>query len=501
MFNPIIHWHLNWTKNQEIFNSYEQQMENLKNRVNEDIIRNQFRKRTQEIYGDKAGNAVLKLADLFNSNNGNNLYQQKIAQMFNELSAMKPFGAMGLKSTDFYKYGQNEYAEITKKIDDYFMGLSKGMDQIASFFGSGMETGAFFKLCASATDTSHLESLIGNSNQIDSISKSRFQKLSSQAKGVLRSFSQHCDINQNDLLTGNKEKIVQNLINYVNGPCRRLIGYAWEGSLANLDSVITEALGGHGARAFASGTQQGHGDLQYSTATTDVKISGGQGRIKFNVPIGISVKVASKSPTHAVNFTVKHGTSLGKMLDILQANLGLMNEQDYEAYANLTTNFNRPKTYEAKPRLTKKTGRQRKRTTKHNYNYPDMPSLNLAINKMLLITGMAGSMDSDDFSTLLIVNDKVMNVYDVLMAAISKNSKQTDTFIHGGVTDEKIRKVSKQHHFYTKDSGDTVLSEDQQAERSRDINLILRNMPITLKLGLSDAMIRKILSTSTKRKV
>ena len=88
MFNPIIHWHLNWTKNQEIFHSYEQQMENLKNRVNEDIIRNQFRKRTQEIYGDKAGNAVLKLADLFNSNNGNNLYQQKIAQMFNELSAM-----------------------------------------------------------------------------------------------------------------------------------------------------------------------------------------------------------------------------------------------------------------------------------------------------------------------------------------------------------------------------------------------------------------------------
>ena len=32
-------------------------------------------------------------------------------------------------------------------------------------------------------------------------------------------------------------------------------------------------------------------------------------------------------------------------------------------------------------------------------------------------------------SFLLIVNDKVMNVYDVLMAAISKNSKQTDTFI------------------------------------------------------------------------
>ena len=499
MFNPIIHWHLNWEKNQEIFRGYEQQMENLKNKVNGSIISNQFRTRAQKIYGDKAGNAVLKLADLFNSNNGNNLYQQRISQMFDELSAMKPFGAMGLKSTDFYKYGQKECEEITKKIDDYFMGLSKGMDQIASFFGSGMDTRAFFKLCASAVDVPHLESLIGNSNQIDSISKSKFQKLSNQAKGTLRSFSQYCNINQNDLLTGNKEKVVKNLIDYVNSSCRRLIGYAWEGSLSNLDSFITEALGGQGARASASGTQQGSGDLQYSTATTDVKISGGQGRIKFNIPIGISVKVASKSKTHAVDFTVKHGTSLGKMLDILQANLGLMNEQDYEAYANLTTNFDRPKTYNIKPRLTKETGRQRKRFTKHNYNYPDMPSLNLAINKMLLITGMAGSMDSDDFSTLLVVNDKVMNVYDVLMAAISKDSKQTHTFIHGGVTNEKIKDVSKQHHFYTEEGDDAILSEERQKERSRDINSILRDMPITLRLGLSDTMIRKILSTSVKK--
>ncbi len=496
MYNPTIHWHL--TKNydkgnrEKLFEEYAATLEALKLRVKESIIDTTFKERAQQVFRSDA-DAILKIADTFNADNSNNIFQQEINKLFSEISQFKPYGAMGITTADFEKYGQKGAEKETKKIDEWFEGLEKGYQQIGAFF-KVPDVKGFFLLCAKARsggdlikkmNVPELDRLMRTSkNQYNAqMTMAQFQKLNTQAKGIMVSFAKYTHINPYMLKSSqDKSAIAKAIKDYLNAPLRRLIGYTYEHIVEGFNQDVLEQLVGTGARIEHYGAKSMSGPLEYSAPTTDLKIIPGQGgKIKVSVPIGVSVKAASASKRHALNIKFKDST-LGKMIDILGAR-NFISNTEYNAYANIIANYKRPARNDRKGR---------RRSKKANWQYENgkrrMADLNITMNKLLLITGMAGSMSDNDFTTMLIVNDKVMNVYDILRETLKYTSTSTNTDITGGVTNEKIEDISKEHKWI----GDAN-SNDDSIKRRQAINDRIRSMHINLHLALSDTILNTLL--------
>lgn len=479
MQTPIIHWHTHWERNQPIFQGYARLMDSLQSQINENYLQSKFAFAVKKTYNLNSQNAlaVLRAAKLFNSDGD---FKKAFDAAFEQFAVMKPFSQYGLREKDFKKITK----ENASKIESYLEGVRKGYESIAQYLGM-KNVSAFYKAIATKQNVEEVRAYFNelfDKKKIGIIELTRFQELDASAQGKLRSIAAYYkDMNITRLKNKNSgPAIAAAITKHINAGMRQIIGFGWESIISQLNSnVLPKALGPN-AKLEGYGDTTSNSDFEYKRATTDIRFHGGLGQIKLTLPLGASVKVA-KEGENRTHMSIKSSAGLGKMLDMLNASFGFMDNQQYEAFTNLVTNFRKPD--------VKSPGEYRKTTIYKDgkaFEYQNMSNLLKKLNKVLLITGLSGSLTTNDISTLFIVNNRILNIYDIL-GEVGKKGAWENAQVSKGLTFKEVRAISKQHHY----KGEELSIEDQK-ERSEEINDILRNHSLDLKLNLSRTLLEKL---------
>lgn len=505
MDSPLIHWHTTWEKNN--FSGYAATLDNLQQRIRGNYMADLFRQRVNKVYGnEKTGDAVLRAGDMFSKNKA---FQKAFDQMFKQYESMKPFSTYGLRKKSFEANNVKSNIDAIRK---YLEGVEKGFNSIATFLGGGDDVKAFYAAIAQKSSVSDLREYFSQLTGDYTIYAERFKELDSSAQGKLRSIAQYfnqiqglsqktsVDIEKTLATVQGGKTVAEAIVNNINSGLRNILGFGWEYLIGQKDNIIEKLLGvkveHYGDTLFNNQA------FEYKRATTDVRFKGNLGKIKLEVPLGANIKfVKTNKNANMVHLSVKSGTNLGKMLDILNSTTGFMNAKEYEAFANIAANFRR-KSLKSGTVLKDENGKSKGRkdkvynktvsqSEKLNFNYANMGGLLPALNKVLMITGLAGSMTSKDISTIFIVNSKILNIIDILQE-LGKINNWQNIQVAGGLTMGKLERVSEQHHFVTKESGSP--NKNDQKTRSDEINEKLRNIDINLKLNLSHSLLKQLSS-------
>lgn len=485
MYYPIIHWHKDrlkgMTEQTDFFKNYANQMNKLQKKIRSAKLTNLFKSKVRQIYGIgiKGAEKILRAADLFM---GDKNFAQYFENQFSQLITMKPFSQYGLKAKDFTD--PNKSRKTIDNIAKYLENIEQGYNSIAKFL-QAKDVDAFFRICASQTTTADVRETLQKLSQqknssISTITYNRFMDLDAAAQGILRaisySFETIKDVNRGKVsldkalsqIHGGKT-FAERIVNNINSGMRQVLGFGLEMMVSELSPAEIVKILGPNARIEHSGDQTSKKEFEYSRSTVDVKFHGKLGRITLKAPLGATVKLTRKNDSRYY-LKIKEGTSLGKLLDILEHNYGIIDEKDYDAFANIASNF------------------RRNMDPEQAYEYADMHNLLLALNKVLFITGLAGSMTPNDFATILILNDKFYSIYDIIKAMNS-----SDWYMKMGMTGvsfSTIESISSEHGYFEPIE---YYNRTSQWERSKHINDVLRAQKLDLKMSLDQNFLASLL--------
>lgn len=489
---PIVHWHTHWEKNQSIFQNYAQQMDNFYRKIDGNYLSKLFKNRVKVIYGgEKEAQMVLGLLNKI-KNSSNSEFKKEIDTVYKTVTnTFRPYSSFNLTQQDFTDYA-NKISLKTKEIDEYFKNVDKCFNDIYTYYGTNFKTmEGFFRYYAGKMKSTEflkeVKKFYVDSNNVITIDSKRIQSLAKGAQGSLKSLSRLKQNGYNPSNFKTAEDFSNAIRNFLNNQMGTLTGYMYEGFLANsklyLDKQILKILGPN-ATMMGSGAEGAADKLEYSTITTDIKIKPGSGQAKISVPIGISVKKATPSKNNNLSFKVK-SSNLGKMLDILNARTGLMTDSEYEALLNLTANFRKAAISKVDKKTIRKTA-SAEDAHKTAFEYKNMNALVHQLNKALMVTGLGGSLSSQDISTILIVNNNAFNIVDILRE-VGKRNNFENAMVSNGLTFSKIADMVSQHKFLAGE-----LSKELQRERSQAINSVFREINMDLKLHLSQSLMKKL---------
>lgn len=508
MYYPIIHWHTTWKKNN--FEGYAQTLDALQQKIQGSYLSNLFKNRVKQVYKlktDEDAMALLRFGSTFNENGE---FRKAFDNMFKEFETMKPFSTFNLSKESFNP------SQIKKNADNiwkYLEGVEKGYNQIAEFLG-GTDIKAFYSAIAKKKDVQELREYFNNLAEKDKayiMYAERFKELDAAAQGKLRSIAQYFNqiqtantaTNIPDLAKALRSKsggvkLSKAIVNNINAGIRQIMGFGWEYLIGQSNDVVEKTLGvkvEHYGDTIHSKDEQ----FEYSRVTTDIRFKGNVGYMKLTIPLGASVKLVKDNGRNMLHLSIKNSTTLGKMFDILNNTLGFMNDDEYEAFANIAANFRRrtvkssTKIYNEKRNISRRENKvyskKAYQSDNLNFEYKNMNKLLPALNKVLMITGLAGSLTANDLSTIIIVNNKILNIYD-LLGELGKSNNFERIQTRRGLTFGELMKVSGEHHYLT-EIAETPNPEDQK-KRSDLINQKLQSLSLNLGLNLGQQLLKDL---------
>lgn len=208
---------------------------------------------------------------------------------------------------------------------------------------------------------------------------------------------------------------VKSVLNYVTQTLSRLRGLVYEVlvkdivSITNISDMIDEQVlaslptGAYTTNIRAvsfSGAEGNSTATSFKYNTSDLKILvdyvNNKGEVVFSVDQGISLKVAKPSSSGNVSIKIKN-SSFGKLLKISAAQ-GIISRHQEEAIQNILAN----------------SGRDKRAQKWKTYTYKNMEKLLKTLHDSFTVVGLAGAMTTEDFTTHIIINNKVYSVLEIL---------------------------------------------------------------------------------------
>ena len=289
---------------------------------------------------------------------------------------------------------------------------------------------------------------------------------------------------------------IASFVNEMNGTLNKLAGLVHEALVAASVNMITnylikQSLNNSNIRSVeitGTGSAQDQ-SLNFSTNTMDLKINGKDGSAQINVYIpsiaGASLKRKSNfNENKDLSVNIKN-SNLEKLLHLANVH-GLWDANvNNEAFYNIMADHRR---HTSQRKTKRKDGREVSTGSNSYYYYSEFDEMTKAMNKMFLIFGLAGGMTKEDFSTHLIVNDKIFSIADIL-ARIGGY----DVYPTGGLTESFQAKIRASHEFEASSKGDYETLDREAGKRRSDkiIDFILKS-PISLNLVIRHQILKKL---------
>lgn len=183
----------------------------------------------------------------------------------------------------------------------------------------------------------------------------------------------------------------------------------------NKDVMSGLKLGGKGNGMYItqvkfSGSDKDADDsMGFKFKTTDIEmiLTKNSGRVKIDIPVGVSLKKSSASSKGNMNEISIKSSSFSKLRIITKARVlsDIWTQQVDTAMANVFAN------HEAAPNPV----------SRKKYRYGGINSLLNKLNLSFIVAGLAGGLSSNDLATVFIVNQDAYNIFDMIGKANIKN--------------------------------------------------------------------------------
>ena len=249
-----------------------------------------------------------------------------------------------------------------------------------------------------------------------------------------------------------------------------VIGFVSEDIIEEaMEPYLAEYLKKSGIKDVKISTEGGtKGSSIYNKKTEDISMNlnleqmldGEIGTIDITLP-GVSLKRTNIVANQKfAKIHIKNRTVLGKMLDMSDMSVPL--QQFYQAYATYNMSIKDRKNSRAQ------LNRSASDAMEQMYDY---------VHAAILPTSLAGSLHAGDFSTFIIINDKVYNIVDMIQKLAEDDN-------YGYITSdlsEKQTGVKNRHN----EIFDGYPHPWQRWNRSADIKEVIRNLGITVQLNIN----------------
>ena len=209
----------------------------------------------------------------------------------------------------------------------------------------------------------------------------------------------------------------------------------------------------------------GGGNTSFAKYTTDNYLS-----LRADIPTKLSMKRYKGFDGKSLSKVHLKNTNLRSMLNILEARTGLFGQQQRRAFYNTIANHRRHATKSGKGGGGGAV-----------YSFKDINMYYNALNKIMLIPALAGSLTKEDLSTLFMINNKVYSIVDIIAQAAEYGTI--------GNNWNAINQQVRAGHRWKPPEENKVKSGQ---ERSNEVIESILNSKLNLSLSLSLAQIKSL---------
>lgn len=237
-----------------------------------------------------------------------------------------------------------------------------------------------------------------------------------------------------------------------------------------IESSLLKGLG-KGLSVVSSthtGKKSSQHQMSFRTGTMDIKLDIHHAKLSMTLPTGLSLKKSKTSTRNEIKSISLKSSTVGKMLDILEQNAGIINYNQRQSFYNIYASH----------------GRQ-KQGVEGYYRYNGNLSTYLQqMNKLFLLPALAGSLTKDDLSIMFIVNNRAYSIYEILASS-------PDIKVSGGLSLSGQVQDRRKHKWKVAKEDEEPVSAAKR--RSDEIINIINSRSINLRMTLKLSQMKRLL--------